>query len=243
MAVSERTSHTVQTDSPSAASPDQRLSDVFAPCFTLILKLRAADDFGAEEMLRRRIKDLLERTERDALGSGVAPDAIQSAKFAIVAFLDETILSSNWAQKDVWMNTPIQLELYDRFDAGEVFFDRLHRLLDDPRVHAEVLEVYFLCMALGFKGQYQLHEQEQLRALIETTQEKLSQVPKLQHDALAPHGAPRGQVATEVKSKMPPWVVAAAAALIGFLIYAGMYLYISASANDVAMAIQQLASN
>lgn len=242
MAVTERTPRTFQTDSPSASSADERLSEVFAPCFTLILKLRATDDFGAEDVLRRRIKDLLDRTERGALGSGIAPDAIQNAKFAIVAFLDETILSSSWAQKEAWMNTPIQLELYDRFDAGEVFFDRLHDLLDDPRARAEVLEVYYLCMALGFKGKYRLHEQERLRELIETTQEKLARVPEMQFDELAPHGAPRGQAASEVKSKLPPWVVGAAAVLVGFLIYAGMYFYISASATETARAIRQLAT-
>lgn len=219
---------------------DQRLAEIFAPCFTLILQLRATDEFGDPEVLRRRIKDLLDDAEREALRTGVSPDNIQMAKFALVAFIDETILSSDWSQKDEWVSTPLQLELYDQYDAGEVFFDRLEKLRENPKANAEALEVYYLCMTLGFKGKYQLHEQERLREIIETTYEELNRLPGIGTKALAPHGQPRGQVAQEMKSKLPAWVIAAAAALIGLLVYTGMYIYISDVAGDTAAAIEQI---
>lgn len=240
MAVSERTTYAPESDLLSAESADERLAEQFAPCFTLILKLRSSDEFGDPEVLRRRIKDLLDRTEREALRTGVSPDDIQAAKFALVAFIDETILSSDWSRKDEWMNTPLQLDLYDRYDAGEAFFDRLDAFLDEARAHAEVLEIYYLCMALGFKGKYQIHEQEQLREIIETTSDTLSKLRGSNAGELAPHGEPRGQVATEVRSKVPAWVIAAAAALVGVLIYMGMYLYASSTAQEVAESIGQM---
>lgn len=219
---------------------DQRLAEIFAPCFTLILKLRASDEFGDPDALRRRTKELLDDAEREALRTGVSPDDIRMAKFALVAFIDETVLSSDWSRKEAWASTPLQLELYDQYDAGEVFFDRLEQLRENPRANAEALEVYYLCMTLGFKGQYQIHGQERLREIIETTYEDIRHLPGMGGKDLAPHGAPRGQVAQEVKSKLPTWVIAAAAALIGLLIYTGMYLYISDAADDTATAIRDL---
>jgi len=219
---------------------DQRLAEVFAPCFTLILQLRATDAFGEPSMLRRRIKNLLDDAEREALRTGVSTDNIQAAKFALVAFIDETILSSNWPQKDEWVSTPLQLELYDQFDAGEVFFDRLEDLRRNAQAHGEALEVYYLCMTLGFKGRYQLHEQERLREIIETTYDELRRLPGMGSTALAPHGAPRGQVAEEVRSNLPTWVLAAAAVVLALLIYTGMYMYISSEAADVASTVQQI---
>lgn len=219
---------------------DQRLAEIYAPCFTLILQLRSTDEFGDAEVLRRRIKDLLDDAEREALRTGVSPDNIQMAKFALVAFIDETILSSDWSQKDEWVSTPLQLELYDQYDAGEVFFDRLEQLRANPKANAEAMEVYYLCMTLGFKGKYQLHEQERYREIIENTYEELRRQPGMGGKELAPHGQPRGQVAEEVKSKLPTWVIAAAAVLIGVLIYAGMYFYISDTAGDTAAAIEQI---
>lgn len=219
---------------------DQRLAETFAPCFTLILKLRAGNEFGDPDTLRRRTKELLDDAEREALRTGVSPEQIRTAKFALVAFIDETVLSSDWSQKETWASTPLQLELYDQYDAGEVFFDRLEQLRENPKANAEALEIYYLCMTLGFKGKYQIHGQERLREIIEQTYEDLRRLPDLAGKDLAPHGAPRGQVAEEVKSKLPAWVIAAAAALLGLLIYTGMLLYIDDAAHDTANSIQEL---
>lgn len=241
MAVAE--SSQVQRNDDTAAvlfdeAADQRLSEIFATCFTLILQLRAANEFGDSEVLRRRVKGLLDDAEREALRTGVTPDNIQAAKFAVVAFIDETIISSSWPQKDRWVSKPLQLELYNQYDAGEAFFTRLDELRERPKSNAEALEVYYLCMTLGFKGKYQLHEQERLREIIEGTYEDLQRVPGMKPKELSPHGKPRGQVATEVRSKMPAWVIAAAAALIGLLVYMGLWFYISDTADDVAESIR-----
>jgi type VI secretion system protein ImpK len=219
---------------------DQRLADVFAPCFTLILKLRAGTKFGDPDTLRRRTKNLLDEAEREALQTGVSPDEIRNAKFALVAFIDETILSSDWSQKKDWASAPLQLELYDQYDAGEVFFDRLESLREDPASNAAVLEVYYLCMTLGFKGQYQIHGQERLRETIEKTYEELRALPGMGSTELSPRGTPRGQVAQEVRSKLPTWVIATAAAFVALLIYTGMYFYISDTADQTATEIQNL---
>lgn len=237
MAVAEQSNDTGVLFDESA---DRRLSEIYATCFTLILQLRSTDEFGDPEVLRRRVKDLLDDAEREALRTGVAPDNIQQAKFALVAFIDETIISSSWSQKDRWVSKPLQLELYDQYDAGEAFFTRLEKLREQPKANAEALEVYYLCMTLGFKGKYQLHEQERLRELIETTYEDLKRLPGMGAQTLSPHGTPRGQVAQEVKSKLPAWVIAAAAALVGLLLYVGVSLYLSSAADSTAQNIRNL---
>jgi len=221
---------------------DRRLSEIFAPCLTLILQLRATDDFGDPEVLRRRIKKLLDDGEREALRTGVPPSNIQDAKFALTAFVDETIIASNWPRKDRWISTPLQLELYNQYDAGEAFFTRLAGLREQPSANAEALEVFYLCMTLGFKGKYQLHEQERLREIIEGTYDDLRRLPGMTTDTLSPHGPPRGQVTTEVKSKLPVWVIAAAAALVGMVLYVGATFYVSGAADSAVDAIRSMIS-
>lgn len=216
------------------ATQKRRLADLYAPCFTLILQLRATDEFGDPAVLRRRIKDLLDEPERDASRFGLPGKAFREAKFALVAFIDATILSSNWSRKDYWIAKPLQLELYNSFDAGETFFDHLDELRTHPSENVEILEVYYLCMTLGFKGRYELYEQERLRIIIEETYDLLRRTPGMSLGALAPHGQPRGQIATEVRSKLPVWVIAAFAAGIGLLIYLGMFVYMNYAASSAA---------
>lgn len=218
----------------------RRIAGIYAPCFTLILQLRASYEFGDADVLRRRIKDLFDQAERDGLRSEVPSEDLRSAKFALVAFIDETILSSEWSQKDYWVAKPMQLELYDRYDAGEEFFVRLDNLLGDPRTHAQVLEVYYMCMTLGFKGRYLLHDQERLRILIEETYSALAKVPGMSSGILSPHGQPRGQAATEVRSKLPVWVIVAFALGLALLVYLGMSLWMNSAADDAARMINEM---
>lgn len=218
----------------------QRLAECFAPCLTYVLKMQTSTALGEPEELRRTIEGLLNQCESEAQEAGFDSDAIEEATFAVVALVDETILSSNWAGTNQWMKTPLQLELYDQFDAGEVFFDRLEELAGDPEENAQILEVYYLCMTLGFKGKYQLQEQGRLRELIESTAQLLDDTPTLQTDEFAPHGEPRDQTASEVRRKIPAWVIAAAASLLGLLLYGGMYFYVSKTAHETARAIRQL---
>lgn len=231
-------------EAPSAVLFDEtknhRLSEIYSPCFALVLQLRATSAFGEADLLRERIKRLLDKAGVEAARAGVAHEDVQAAKFAMVAFIDETILSSEWAEKDRWLARPLQLEIYDRYDAGEEFFVKLETLRGQRAHRAEVLEVYYLCMALGFKGRYQLHDQERLRLIIEETYAELKRAPGMGVGVLSVHGKPRDQVATEVKSKLPAWMVVAAAAILGLIMYLGMSFYISSTAQDAARIIDEV---
>jgi type VI secretion system protein ImpK len=236
-----------QTDARSApadvlydATTDRRLADVLAPCFALIVHLRSHDAYGDPEALRQRVQDLLRQAEREADAAGIPPDHVENAFFAVVAFLDETILSSTWAQKDAWAHRPLQMERYDRFDAGEVFFHRLSSLLNHPVEHAEEVEVYYLCLTLGFRGRFQILQQEKLQEFIERCHDALQQTPGIQADVLSPDGEATDPVAAEVSRTLPGWMLAVAGMALALLLYAGFSLYISQSAQESAQTIEQM---
>ena len=99
-----------------------KLVDICSDAFMLVLQLRASQEYGDPEVLRQRILHMLEKTEHQARRQNIDSEDIQKAKFALVAFLDETIITSEWSQKQAWLANPLQLQLYNRFDAGEEFF-------------------------------------------------------------------------------------------------------------------------
>jgi type VI secretion system protein ImpK len=83
------------------------------------------------------------------------PDAdLSEARYALVALLDEQVLRASWAGRPEWMQRPLQFDLYQDNNAGEDFFVRLGALLrsaDRPLA----VQVYYLCLALGFRGIYE----------------------------------------------------------------------------------------
>jgi type VI secretion system protein ImpK len=65
--------------------------------------------------------------------------------------MDDRILKAHWSGRTEWANNPLQLELYQENSAGEGFYARLHALLVRAET-AAALEIYYLCLALGFTG-------------------------------------------------------------------------------------------
>jgi len=213
-----------------------KLSDVCSDCFILILHLRATKEFGDAEVLRRRVKDLLNVVENKAHRINISTDDIENTIFALVAFIDETISTSEWSQKSVWMSNRLAHEKYVRTDAGEEFFRKLHQLIQKPRENAQVLEIYYLCLSLGFKGKYQRDEQQKLLQLINDLYNKLKRIADKPLDVLSPHGRPKEEF-TEAIGKIPTWIIGVVAASIGIIFYIIMSLIISNNANKVSNSL------
>jgi len=91
-----------------------------------------------------------------ALAAGYSSDDVKLASFACVAFLDESVLNSQNPIFADWLRKPLQEELFGTHVAGETFFQHLQQLLGRPDSHdlADLLEVHYLCLVLGFGGRY-----------------------------------------------------------------------------------------
>jgi len=216
------------------------LMEVCSDGFALILKLRDTSEYGDPELLRQRILDLLGRIEHDAKEAGIEYDDIHQAIFALIAFLDETIIASGWIHKENWLSKPLQLEFFNRFDAGEEFFNRLEKLRQRAHYHGDLLEIYYFCMALGFKGKYQVVDREKLRAIIEGTYTDLRQLKKRATDALSPHGDRKEEFIEVVTREVPIRVVLVTAVALGFFFYLAMTFLIGGAAGRALDLINRL---
>lgn len=218
----------------------QRLPDLCAECFMLITQLRVSHDFGDPNLLRRRIKDLFDRWERNARKANIQIEDIQTARFALVVFIDEAIANSPWSQKETWMALPLQLELYGIFTGGNDFFVKLDQLRQRARENIEALEVYYLCLVLGFKGKYIL-EPDKLKLLIEDTYNDMRRVMEGRSvEALSPHGQRREEVTAAVGREIPLWVVGAAAAAVAVVLFIIMSILMNNAAGDVEKIIKPI---
>ena len=114
-------------------------------------QLGAERDLPPPDQLRSELLGMLQQMVSRCRAAGVPDADTAEARYAIVAFIDERILKSNWPGRAEWMNSPLQLQLYREYTAGENFFARMRVLLQHPQAIA-ALEIYYLCLALGFTG-------------------------------------------------------------------------------------------
>lgn len=217
---------------------DGRLADAFSDCIALVLRLKEARDLGDEAVLRAKCKALLDDSSSRAKRYGFSSEQVDDAVFAIVAFLDEVVLSADWPNKQQWLTRPLQMELYDRSDAGERFFERLHQLQKNATANASVIEVFFLCLTLGFKGRYRFVETASIGRMVSDSYESVSdRFPA--PPSLSPNGKPRTTVA-KGRAYIPSWVAFAACALICMLVYIGMRASVRSLAGDVVTQVETL---
>jgi type VI secretion system protein ImpK len=130
------------------------LAELAEDIFLLVLGFRDRADSIDYDTLNQGVTALFEEFDKKARSLKFDSDAVVDSKYALAAFVDEAILRSQWAGKEPWADNPLQLQLFETYLAGEGFFEKLEALRTRGESAAEVLEVYYLCLALGFEGKY-----------------------------------------------------------------------------------------
>jgi type VI secretion system protein ImpK len=133
-----------------------RLTDIFMELLAYVTYFNksVAVKQPSYDQVKADITRLMSDIEIRVGQAQITPDDFDLARFAVVAWVDETLLSSEWQDKDSWQKESLQRLYYQTADAGEIFFDRLNGIGPHQR---DVREVYYLCLAMGFKGRY-IHE-------------------------------------------------------------------------------------
>lgn len=187
-----------------SAARVQSLPDLAASLFSLILSLRSSHSFGREDELRSRIGEYLDRIDKEGRDAGIAREDIEAAKFPLVASIDETILNSNWEGRERWRERPLQLDLYGETVAGERFFERMEKIRAKGEAKAELLQIYWLCLALGFEGKYKIMGKQKLVSLIDEIRRELGfSTSALAKAPISPHGRRRDAGKASRESALP----------------------------------------
>src|SRR3712207_4804400 len=160
---------TAPTVAHDGASPRRgQLALTLQEAFTAVVRLRSNRQVAANvEAFRAQMKQVLAAAEQEARRIGYAGDDVRYALFALIAFIDESVLNSAQPMFADWGRRPLQEEVFGGHTAGELFFQYLQQLLgrQDSEDLADVLEVYQLCLLLGFKGRYSVTHGSELQVI------------------------------------------------------------------------------
>lgn len=121
------------------------------PIYLYVLAL--LERIGREEKTtateeRLRIRTLIDQAEA-ALGAG--PEW-ELAKYALVSWIDEMLVDALWEGRDWWSNNVLEIEMFNTRQCHEQFFVKAQEA--STRSGRDALEVYYVCVILGFRGLY-----------------------------------------------------------------------------------------
>ncbi len=153
---------------------------IFQEVLTVVMRLRAGRQrVNDAEVFRSQIRNVLKSAETEGTRRGYTIEDVRVGIFAVVAFLDESILNSQNPIFGDWQRKPMQEELFGVHIAGEIFFKNIDRLLGraDAEPLADLLEVHQLCLLLGFRGRYSASGTTgEIRSIVSQIEEKILRI-------------------------------------------------------------------
>jgi type VI secretion system protein ImpK len=223
----------------------ENLAFVFQELLTVGERLRSnRQQVTDAASFRAQIWAAVKLADDEARRRGYASDDIELAIFAAIAFLDESILNLRLPVFADWPRQPLQEERYGHHIAGEIFFQNVQKLLgrQDSHETADILEVYQLCLLLGFAGRYSLGGRGDLRAITMQVADKIQRIRQTGGELSVgwrlPPDAPRA-------AGGDPWarrlmIVAIGCGALAVLLFAGFYFMLDSGAGSIGAIARRL---
>jgi len=198
------------------------LATAAAPLLVLVSQLRGVPSHADVNGLHSQVIARVQKFEADAAAAGVATEHLAAARYAMCAVLDETVLSTPWGSESIWSTHTLLTTFHKETWGGEKFFQILDRLKQDAARNVDLLELLYLCLALGFEGKYRIQNRgrEQLAVVQDELYRLIRQVRGDFERQLSPHWKGVEDRRNPLARYVPLWVVASVlvAVLLGLFI-------------------------
>lgn len=201
--------------------PARSLVDLLYDGFYMLILLHNRSTPKTPEEFSGNIQKFLDQFERSAKKNNFSAEDIFDAKYAFCATVDEAVLTSKLNIREVWERRPLQLVLFGDQLAGEHFFDKLETARNGGASRINALEVFHMCLLVGFAGRYLLEGPEKLKYLTSQLGEQIAHI-KGKAAAFAPHWAAPDSISNAIKRDIPLWIIASVLALLGLIAYVGL---------------------
>ena len=210
------------------------------PLLALAGRLRGQIANADIESLRRQAIQEIRTFEERARRAEIPAEDVLAARYALCTVLDEAVLNTPWGAQSDWATQSLLVTFHREAAGGEKFFQILDRVSGEPQRYLALLELLYVCLALGFEGKYRLDDRGTAR-LVEVREALYRRIEGLR-DSVEPELSPRWKGVEDRRNAVlrfvPLWVVAAAFAvlLVGAYIYFDSKLGIAAEPVSAALA-------
>ncbi len=208
---------------------EQSLSNLCTDLLLIIIKMRETTDLGETAALRKLVNYYISQFHKNCLRAGFSPEMIEQVKYALVTTLDETVLSIPGEARDFWITNPIQLEIFGDNIAGEEFYRKLDQLMQSPDENRSILEIYYLCLCLGFQGRYLMKDPQQREVIIKRLASILVK-REAAFDSLSPHAIRRNffgrSLGVKSDETVPLWAVGGIMATVLVIVWVVLSLLV-----------------
>ena len=200
-----------------------------APLLQLMARLRNTANPPDTGDLRERTVREVRAFEQQARDNGVPMEQLRPAHYALCSSIDDVVLNTPWGSAGGWDARSLVSTFHQETGSGARFFNLLKQMRDNPGKFLPVLELMYVCMSLGFVGQYRLSPRGpgELERIREETYAIIARNRQAATPELAPHWKGVDAPYRPSRARLPVWVAASA----GLAAVAGLFLWSSNGLN------------
>ncbi len=205
--------------------------------FVLINQLRGSSALIEIADLRERVVTAVNNFEQRALSAGYSKAIVQTAQYCLCTAIDEAALNTEWGINSAWSRQTLLYSFFNDTSGGEKFFVNLDQVKttitnssgdEIVRAQVDLLEILYICLALGFYGKYRILDQGTAR--LKEQRNAVYELIKKQRAALDYELSPNW-ISTEVVHQQrdcpPVWLTV----LTTLVVLLSIYLTLSYSLN------------
>jgi len=236
----QRAPSLLSADAPQPSAPlvsatpnGSSLLDLLYDGFVMLFLIRQRQQPLQAEQFLNNIRNYLTDFERNAKRLDASAEDIYSCKYAFCAAVDEFVLAApEFPIHAEWERRPLQLVLFGEQLAGENFFQTLETLRAQGAPRVQSLEVFYMCLLVGFQGKYLLEGSEKLGYLTARLGDEIANI-RGKRAPFAPHWMLPDKIAHTLKREAPQWVVASVFSLIALVAFLGLATHLSSQTQSM----------
>ncbi|WP_409523521.1 type VI secretion system protein TssL, long form [Nitrincola sp. MINF-07-Sa-05] len=196
----------------------------------LLPSIRNYETQLSPETLKIRLIELIKAFEKKAYEANVDSKDIEIARYLLCSTADEFVLNTPLGEKNNWSRHSLLSYFHAETWGGENFFVIQGNLEKNPRKNIDLLELIYICLALGFEGKFAIEPDrgskllELKNGLYRTIIQIRGAIPK----PISIHWKGEEVVAEKIRNTLPLWVLSAF--LLALLCV--VYFYLLIRVND-----------
>lgn len=137
------------------------LADTASFLFSMLGKLKQIKNYRPLITLQAELLAEVHAFEEQAKNRGYHPEYVIVCRYLLAATFDDVISHTAWGGQGQWDNYSLLTAFHQDTNHQEKFFAIMERAVKDPKQYIDLMEVMYLCLSMGYKGQYRGTEHNQ----------------------------------------------------------------------------------
>ncbi|CAM3827030.1 type IVB secretion system protein IcmH/DotU [Parendozoicomonas haliclonae] len=216
--------------------------DAASTLLALMIKLRTTTEYNQAPQLHQLMTREIQKFDQALTVQGVRPEQVAAARYLLCTVLDETVMNTPWGTRSGWSQRSLLSTFHRETFGGEKCFAILQRLQETASINLDILELFYICLSLGFEGKFKLAANG--HAQLETVRDNLYRTIQAHRDhgenELSPRWQGSGGKGKGLMQYVPLWVYGATALAVLVMAYAGFSVWLFQGNEPVIEAMQQL---